>query len=59
METRGDLNDRQSEVLKLAAQGKMYKEVAADSGLSDLSNGIIFKKVIRIFDFSKSKRALN
>ena len=35
LESAGGLNSRQYEVLKLVAQGKTYKEVAADLGLSE------------------------
>ena len=59
VETVGGLNDRQSEVLKLVAQGKMYKEVAADLGLSERTIKYHMGRILDILHVDTKAQAIS
>ncbi|MDR3600062.1 MAG: response regulator transcription factor [Desulfosporosinus sp.] len=59
LETVGGLTDRQAEVLRLVAQGKLYKEVAADLGLSERTIKYHMGRILDILHVESKAQAIS
>lgn len=57
--TTGILSDRQVEILRLVAQGKMYKEIAADLGLSERTIKYHMGKILEILHVRTKAQAIS
>ena len=59
VETASVLNNRQAEVLNLVAQGKTYKEVAADLGLSERTIKYHMGRILDILHMDTKAQAIS